>query len=39
MPILRRCAIVVKPLMHIVDKIHHIIDLKMSDEAGIMPLF
>ncbi|ACY91793.1 hypothetical protein LTSEWAN_6444 [Salmonella enterica subsp. enterica serovar Wandsworth str. A4-580] len=32
-------AIVVKPLMHIVDKIHHIIDSKMSGQAGIMPLF
>lgn len=32
-------AIVVKPLMHIVDKIHHIIDSKMSGRAGIMPLF
>ncbi|EAT2268704.1 hypothetical protein EZ394_22095, partial [Salmonella enterica] len=31
-------AIVVKRLMHIVDKIHHIIDSKMNGQAGIMSL-
>ncbi|ECI0411921.1 hypothetical protein AH332_00665 [Salmonella enterica subsp. salamae] len=32
-------AIVVKRLMHNTDKIHHIIDLKMNGQAGILSLF
>ncbi|EAA7241683.1 hypothetical protein OC65_01205 [Salmonella enterica] len=32
-------AIVVKRLMHSIDKIHHIIDSKMNGQAGIMSLF